>query len=65
MTSSISLTNKGTYYYGYTRYISLNTLFIAKLTSYEIKLLEDVDYCQSRAKINEKNNRYCLFKHKI
>ena len=43
MTSSISLTHLGTFYYCYIRYISLDTLFSAILASYEVKLLEDVD----------------------
>ena len=44
MTNSISLTHLGTFYYGYARYISLNTLLSAILASCEVKLLEGVDY---------------------
>ena len=58
--SSISLTCLGTFYYCYIRYISLNTLFSAILASYEVKLLDDVDNCHLRAKLNENNNKYCL-----
>ena len=67
MTSSISLTHLGTFYYCYIRYISLNILhvFSAILASYEIKLLEDEDNCHLRAQLNESNNKYCLFNIKF
>ena len=61
MTSSISLIHLCTFYYCYIRYISLNTLLSAILTSYEVKLLEDVDICHLRAQLHERNNKYRLF----
>ena len=65
MTSSISLTHLGTFYYCYMRYFSLNTLFSAILASYEVKLLEDVDNGHLRAQLNARNNKYCLFNIKF
>ena len=61
MTSSISLTHLGTFYYCHKRYISLNKLFSAIIASNEVKLLEDVDNCHLKAQLNEINNKYCLF----
>ena len=60
MTSSISLIHLCTFYYCYIRYISFNTLLSAILTSYEVKLLEDVDICHLMAQLNERNNKYRL-----
>ena len=60
MTSSISLTHLGTFYYCYICYISLNIYFSAILASYEVKLLEDVDNCHLRAQLDERNNKYYL-----
>ena len=65
MTSSISLTYLGTFYYCYIRYISLNTLFSEILASYEVKLLEGVDNCNLRAQLNKRNNKYCIFNIKF
>ena len=61
MTSSISLTHLGTFYYYYIRNMSLDILFSAILASYEVKLLEDEDHCHLRAQLNEENDKYCLF----
>ena len=61
MTSSLSLTHLGTFYYCYIRYISfLNTL----LASYEDKLQEDVDNCHLRAQLDEKS-KYNIFNIKF
>ena len=65
MTCSISLTHLGTFYYCCMRYILLDTLFCALLASYEVKLLEDVDNCQFRAQLDERNNKYYLFNIKF
>ena len=59
MTSSISSTHL--HIYCNIRYISLNILFSAILASYEVKLLEDVDYCHLRVQLDVKNNNYYLF----
>ena len=65
MTSSISLTHLGTFYYCYICYISLNISFSAILASYEVKLLEDVDNCHLRAQLDERNNKYYIFNVKF
>ena len=65
VTSRISLTHLGTFYYCYIRYISLNTLFSAILASYEVKRLEDVDNCHLTAQFVERNNKYYHFNIKF
>ena len=65
MTRDISLTDLGTFYDCFIRYISLNTLFSALLASYEVKLLEDVDNCHLRAQLNDRNNKYSLLNTKF
>ena len=65
MTRDISLTDLGTFYDCFIRYISLNTLFSAILASNEVKLLEDVDNCHLRAQLNDRNNKYSLFNTKF
>ena len=65
MTSSISLTHLGTFYYCYIRYMSLNILFSVILASYEVKLLEVDDNFHLRAQLNVRNNKYCLFNIKF